>query len=91
MTQHEMGMNSLKLIDEIFEMYRGKIRGTQEDFDIIAFTILEQLDRGELISMVKDMSEDELAYFIRLYIVESLKGKMTQHENHIIDDESVYH
>lgn len=84
-------MNPLKLIDEIFEMYRGKIRGTQEDFDIIAFTILEQLDRNELLSMVKDMSEDELAYFIRLYIVESLKGKMDQQENITQLDESLYH
>ena len=86
-----MGMKSLKLIDEIFEMYRGKIRGTQEDLDIIAFTILEQLDRGELLSMVKDMSEEELAYFIRLYIVESLKGKIEKQENMSALDESLYH
>ncbi|PPA71746.1 hypothetical protein C4B60_06775 [Jeotgalibacillus proteolyticus] len=81
----------MKLVDEIFEMYRGKIRGTQEDLDIIAFTILEQLNREELLSMVNDMSEDELAYFIRLYIVESLKGKMNQHENSASENESIYH
>lgn len=85
-------MNDMKLIDEIYEMYRGKIRGTQEDFDIIAFTILEELDREELLSMVRDMTQDELSYFIRLYIVETLKGKMDQQENIIQKDESsLYH
>ncbi|MGD7044355.1 DUF6154 family protein [Jeotgalibacillus proteolyticus] len=81
----------MKLVDEILEMYRGKLRGTQEDLDIIAFTILEQLNRDELLSMVKDMSEDELAYFIRLYIVESLKGKLDQSENASEENENLYH
>ncbi|MDG5473562.1 DUF6154 family protein [Jeotgalibacillus sp. ET6] len=81
----------MKLVDEILEMYRGKLRGTQEDLDIIAFTILEQLNRDELLSMVKDMSEDELAYFIRLYIVESLKGKLDQSENAAEENENLYH
>ncbi|MEW9502839.1 DUF6154 family protein [Jeotgalibacillus marinus] len=81
----------MKLIDEIFEMYRGKIRGTQEDFDIIAFTILEQLDRKQLLSMVQDMSDDELAYFIRSYIVESLEGKMNKVTNVQQEGYSTYH
>ncbi|KIL43940.1 DUF6154 family protein [Jeotgalibacillus soli] len=81
----------MKLIDEIYEMYRGKIRGTKEDFDIIAFTILEQFDRKELIEMVQDMSDDELAYFIRLYILESLERKMGQHEEITLEDPTIYH
>ena len=81
----------MKLIDEIFEMYRGKIRGTPEDLDIIAFTILEQLDRDELLSMVNDMSDDELAFFIRLHVVESLRGKMDQDTSRQDQDFSSYH
>ncbi|KIL47317.1 hypothetical protein KP77_24220 [Jeotgalibacillus alimentarius] len=77
----------MKLVDEIFEMYKGKIRGSQEDLDMIAFTILEQLDHHELLEMVKELSEDELAYFIRLYIVESLKGRLERLE----DTKPFYH
>ncbi|MFB1080340.1 DUF6154 family protein [Jeotgalibacillus sp. JSM ZJ347] len=77
----------MKLVDEIFEMYKGKIRGSQEDLDMIAFTILEQLDHTELLEMIKELSEDELAYFIRLYIVESLKGRLEQLE----DTKTFYH
>lgn len=84
-------MRSLKLIDEIFEMYRGKIRGTHEDLDIIAFTILEQLDREQLLSMTQDMSDNELAYFIRSYILESLKGKMNRDTNAQQEEYSTYH
>lgn len=77
----------MKLVDEIFEMYKGKIRGSQEDLDMIAFTILEQLDHTELLEMVKELSEDELAYFIRLYIVESLKGRLEK----LDDTKTFYH
>ncbi|WP_404404470.1 DUF6154 family protein [Jeotgalibacillus malaysiensis] len=77
----------MKLVDEIFEMYKGKIRGSQEDLDMIAFTILEQLDHTELQEMIKELSEDELAYFIRLYIVESLKGRLEK----LDDTKTFYH
>ncbi|AJD91859.1 hypothetical protein JMA_25420 [Jeotgalibacillus malaysiensis] len=76
----------MKLVDEIFEMYKGKIRGSQEDLDMIAFTILEQLDHTELLEMVKELNEDELAYFIRLYIVESLKGRLE-----LMDDSNTFY
>ncbi len=76
----------MKLVDEIFEMYKGKIRGSQEDLDMIAFTILEQLDHTELLEMVKELTEDELAYFIRLYIVESLKGRLE-----LMDDSNTFY
>ncbi len=75
----------MKLLDELYEMYRGKIRGTDEDLDMIALTILENCSREELIEMIEEMETSELEYFIRLYIFETLKVKWTTEEGDFFD------
>ncbi|TYR98357.1 hypothetical protein FZC84_15610 [Rossellomorea vietnamensis] len=67
----------MKLVEELYEIYRGKIRGTEEDLDMIALTILEESSRKELLNIIEEMDNEELHYFIRLYILETLKEKLT--------------
>lgn len=70
----------MRLIDELFEMYRDKIAGDEEDLDMITFAVLENYSRDELIDIIKEMNDHELHYFIRLYLLETLKGKFAQSE-----------
>ncbi|MBS4216724.1 DUF1836 domain-containing protein [Bacillus sp. FJAT-49711] len=68
----------MRLVDELFAMYRNKITDDEEDLDMITFAVLEHYDRNELMEIVKDMDQHELQYFIRLYLLETLKGKFAQ-------------
>lgn len=70
----------MRLVDELFAMYRDKITDDEEDLDMITFAVLEHYDRNELMGIVKDMNDHELQYFIRLYLLETLKGKFAQSE-----------
>ncbi|MCP3741055.1 DUF6154 family protein [Rossellomorea sp. BNER] len=74
----------MKLVEELYEIYRGRIRGTDEDLDMIALSILEETTRDELMAIIEEMDIDELHYFIRLYIFETLKEKLTSDERSII-------
>jgi Mg/Co/Ni transporter MgtE len=71
----------MKLVEELYEIYRGKIRGTDEDLDMIALTILEESSRQELLNIIEEMDNEELQYFIRLYILETLKEKLTSSDH----------
>lgn len=71
----------MRLVDELFAMYRNKITDNEEDLDMITFAVLEHYDRQELMGIVKDMNDHELQYFIRLYLLETLKGKFAQLED----------
>lgn len=71
----------MRLVDELFEMYRDRLTGDEEDLDMITFAVLEHYDRKELLGLVNDMDEYELQYFIRLYLLETLKGKFEQSDN----------
>jgi 4-hydroxyphenylpyruvate dioxygenase-like putative hemolysin len=73
----------MKLIEEIYEMYRGRIKGTDEDLDLIALTILEDTSRNELLELIQEMETEELQYFFRLYIFETLKEKWSNSEERV--------
>ena len=35
----------MKLIDDLYNMYRNKLTGDEEDIDMLTFAVLEQLGR----------------------------------------------
>ncbi|WP_203361412.1 DUF6154 family protein [Bacillus sp. REN10] len=65
----------MKLVDELYEIYRGRLQGSDEDLDMITFAVVEQLSNNEIFSIINEMSEDELHSFFRLYLFEALKEK----------------
>ncbi|WP_100331911.1 DUF6154 family protein [Bacillus xiapuensis] len=65
----------MKLVDELFEIYRGRLQGTEEDLDMITLAVLEQLSPREILAVIKELSEEELQSFFRLYLLEALKEK----------------
>ena len=71
---------NMRLVDELFAMYRDKLSGDEEDLDVITFTVLEHYNCEELMGIIKDMDEFELQYFVRMYLLETLKGKFAQYE-----------
>ncbi|GIN59509.1 DUF6154 family protein [Lederbergia ruris] len=83
----------MKLVDELFAMYQDKLTD-EDDLDMITFAVLEHYNKKELMQIVHDMNEFELQYFIRMYLLESLKGKMEQaefHDQYPSNDSKFYH
>ncbi|WP_407949813.1 DUF6154 family protein [Peribacillus faecalis] len=68
-------MFNLKLIDDLFEHYRSKLTGDDEDIDILVLAVLEQLSKEEILEYVTEMDELELRSFMGVYITETLKEK----------------
>ena len=65
-------------MDELFEMYRDKLTGDEEDIDMLAFAFLEEMTREDLLRLIQDMDEQELYTLMGLYLIESLKGKFAK-------------
>ncbi|RFU68694.1 hypothetical protein D0469_11170 [Peribacillus saganii] len=70
----------MKLIDDLYNLYRNKLTGDEEDIDMLAFAVLEQLNRKEIIGLMDELDDQELTNLLGLYIIESLKGKFAQEE-----------
>ncbi|MED3623318.1 DUF6154 family protein [Neobacillus thermocopriae] len=70
----------MKLVDELYEMYRNKLTGDEEDIDMLAFAFLEEMSYEDLLALIHDMDKQELYDLMGLYLIESLKGKFAQEQ-----------
>lgn len=70
----------MKLVDELYDLYRNKLTGDEEDIDMLTFAFLEEMSREDLLSIIHEMDEQELNDLVGLYLIESLKGKFAQEE-----------
>ena len=68
----------MKIIDDLYEMYREKLTGDEEDIDILTFSLLEELDRKDLLELIEELTDQELYNLIGFYMIENLKGKMAR-------------
>jgi Family of unknown function (DUF6154) len=72
------GGKSMKFVDELYEYYKDRLTGDEEDAEVMTMSILEELDRNDLLQFVQEMSNEELTGMVGLYILECLKAKMAQ-------------
>lgn len=68
----------MKLADEIFELYRDKITGEDEDIDALALTILREMTREHLLKIVAEMDEEELYELMGQYLIDSLRERFAE-------------
>lgn len=68
----------MKFVNELFELYRGRIEGTEEDLDMIALTVLGEMSERDILAVIADMRQEELAWLFQLYLHEGLKEKFQQ-------------
>ncbi|WP_102345207.1 DUF6154 family protein [Bacillus sp. Marseille-P3661] len=68
----------MKLIDDLYNMYRHILTGDDEDADIIVFSVLESLNRKDILELIEEMGEQELYSMVGLYMLEKFKSKMAQ-------------
>ncbi|ANB58845.1 hypothetical protein GFC29_1013 [Anoxybacillus sp. B7M1] len=66
----------MKFVDELYEYYKDRLTGDEEDAEIMTMSILEELSRKDLLQLIEDMDETELVGMVGLYILECLKAKI---------------
>ena len=70
----------MKIVDELYQLYRDKLTGDDEDIDMLAFAILEGMTREDLLQLITDMKTQEIYNLLGVYLIESLKEKFAQEE-----------
>ena len=68
----------MKCVYELFELYRGRLQGTEDDLDMITLTVLGEMSDTDILSVIGEMPKEELAWLFRVYLYEGLKEKFTQ-------------
>ncbi|NNV07470.1 DUF6154 family protein [Geobacillus sp. C56-T2] len=66
----------MKLIDDLYDYYKDRLTGDEEDAEAVAMSILDELDRRHVLKLINEMTDEELLGMFGLYVFESLKAKM---------------
>ncbi|HZG59980.1 MAG TPA: DUF6154 family protein [Anoxybacillus sp.] len=68
----------MRFVDQLYEYYKDRLTGDEEDVEIVTLSILQELSRNDLITFIKEMDDRELMTMIGLYFIESLKAKIAE-------------
>ncbi|ADU94009.1 DUF6154 family protein [Geobacillus sp. Y412MC52] len=68
----------MKFIDDLYEYYKDRLTGDEEDAEAVAMSILDELSRRDVLKLINEMTDEELLGMFGLYVLESLKAKMAR-------------
>lgn len=70
----------MNFVDEIYELYRKRLTGDEEDAVALVLNLLEDHNRSDLMKMVNGMEDEEIFQMLAMWLIEMLKVKMAQEE-----------
>ncbi|MFT9849030.1 DUF6154 family protein [Aneurinibacillus sp. REN35] len=68
----------MKLVNEIYNLYRDKLTGDEEDVTAIVMSLLHGQGKEELMQWIEEMNENEMYQMLGLYLMEMLRVKMAE-------------
>lgn len=68
----------MKLIDEVYEMYKDHFTGDEEDVLVVIYGLLDGYKNEDLITLFHDLSPEEKFEMTILYMYEKLRLKIAQ-------------
>jgi hypothetical protein len=68
----------LKLIDDIFNLYRDRFTGNDEDVMTVVMGILQEQNKEAMIDWISEMQESEIYQMLGLYLMEMLRIKLLE-------------
>jgi hypothetical protein len=68
----------MKLVDDMYELYKDQLVGDEEDAIIIVSGVLEELEREHLLEWIQEMSRIELYEMLGNFLIDKLKTKMAE-------------
>lgn len=71
-------VSQMKFVDQLYELYKNKLTGDEEDVMIVVSGILSELTRDEMIALIKDMGKEEIYQMLGTYMVEKLRVKLVE-------------
>ncbi|MED4016078.1 DUF6154 family protein [Sutcliffiella cohnii] len=67
----------MSYLDRIFEKYRHKWVREDEDVDAITISIVQNLDRNNCLTILKELEEEELQSLIAIVLREKIKDRLS--------------
>ena len=68
----------MDIIQKLFNEHKGNLIPDDENIDIVVANFIQSWTRDELISLLNDLSDQQLHLLVKHFIKEELEKKMTE-------------
>lgn len=81
----------MKFVDELYDFYKKKLTADDEDIDLLVNSIMQELSRQDMLSILSELNQKELYQITGTYIAYKLREKIVQDQDlGSIDDKDTY-
>ncbi|WP_033828087.1 DUF6154 family protein [Bacillus andreraoultii] len=81
----------MKFVDELYDFYKKKLTADDEDIDLLVNSIMQELSRQDMLSILSELNQKELYQITGTYIAYKLREKIIQDQDlGSIDDKDTY-
>ncbi|MDQ0338181.1 hypothetical protein J2S00_000965 [Caldalkalibacillus uzonensis] len=68
----------MKFIDDLYEFYKEKLTGDEEDAVALVLYTLQEHSREDLMRLITEMSDEEVYQMVGQFLIDQLKEKMAR-------------
>lgn len=68
----------MKFIDELYNFYKERLTGDDEDAVALIMYTLQEHSRQDLMKLINEMSDDEVYQMVGQFLINKLKEKMAR-------------
>ncbi|TLS38476.1 DUF6154 family protein [Pseudalkalibacillus caeni] len=68
----------MKLVEELYAMYRNHLTGDEEDLYEVVMGALDEHERTDLEKTTQQLSDEQYAEMVKYYILELLRRKIAE-------------
>jgi len=78
----------MRFVDELYEYYKDRFTGDEEDPEVVVLSILQELERDDLYTLLHEMDDEELYTMVASYLIEMLYEKISEDETFLTKNSS---
>jgi hypothetical protein len=66
----------MKFVDKVYDLYKDRLTGDEEDAYIIMQGIFEEFDRKDFVKIVQELPDPNIEEMVTYYMIELLRRKL---------------
>jgi hypothetical protein len=66
----------MKFIDQLYQLYKNKLTGDEEDVYVIVEGVFEEFHRKDFIMLMDELPDEQLEEMVSYYMIELLRRKI---------------
>lgn len=70
-------------VDDLYEAYKHQLSDDELNVELLAASVLDELNREDVLSLMQELSDEEVFGLFGVYLIENLKQRLRREKIHL--------